>query len=151
MDIKKIYNLVISDFIKNLTGAVNHTIRFGRYEDKIAIIDRGIRMFLIDEKQFPFELDICGDLIPVDKFIPKESDYEDAQYTDRLLVLPRGTVVIIEGGSGSAWVDTKLLKEYGKDLKFMTAKNKPEIKPVLIYRGDILLGLVLPVRQSTNN
>lgn len=150
MDIKKIFNLVISDFIKYIDGAVKHTIRLGRYEDKIAIVDSGFRLFLIDEKQFPFKLDISGDLIQADKVIPKEADYEDARYTNQLIELEKHTVVVIEGESGSAWVNIKLLKEFGKDLKFMTAKNKPEIKPVLIYRDDTLLGLVMPTRQSTN-
>lgn len=150
MDIKKIFNLIISDFIKYIDGE-KHTIRLGRYKDKIAVIDKGFRLFLIDEKQFPFKLDICGELLQCEKVIPNESNYEDARYTNTLISLEDCTVVIIEGASGgSAWVDTNLLKEYGKNLEFRTAKKEPEKKAVLIYRGDTLLGMVMPVRQSTN-
>lgn len=150
MDLKKIFNLVLSDFIK-FQDAEKHTIRLGRYKEKIAIIDNGYRLFLIDEKRCPFKLDICGETFPVDKVIPNKSDYEDARRTNKLIELEKNTVVEIESVSGSVWVDNKLLKEFGDGLEFMTAKTTPEKRAVLIYKDNILIGLIMPIKKPTEN
>lgn len=145
MDLKKIFNLVLSDFVKNKEP---RNIRLGRFEDNVCVIDRGYRMFLIDEKNFPFKIDICGPLVRMDNLVPDVSTYDFAEYTGDQKQLSDGKMVaIIRNETTEVWVDTDLLKLFGKDLKLKISTKNPQISPVFVYGGETWLGLVLPVRQ----
>ena len=60
-----------------------------------------------------------------------------------------GTAVEFENKNFKVYVDEKLIKEFGKvdDLLFA---GKGETKPVYVYEGENLVGLIMPMRIPKN-
>lgn len=149
MDYKKIASMIVKNFYKNIPSY--NDLLFGYYGEKIGVVHNGHRVFLIDAKSFPFDMEkLLGGRTALDikKLIPDENVYEPATLTNELRVWEarKQTLIKIESANGYAWVNEDYLKEYGKDVHFKISKNDPRKMPVIIYELDEIVGIVLPVR-----
>lgn len=151
MDYKKIASMIVKIFYKNIPS--NPELLFGYYGEKIGVVHNGHRVFLIDARLFPFDMEkLLGGrtALNIKKLIPDENNYETATLTNELkkLEAQKKTIVKIENANGSAWVDEDYLKEYGKGVQFKICKKNPRKTPVIIYELDEIVGIVLPVNVS---
>lgn len=128
-------------------------IHFGTYAEKfIGIMTNHYVIYLIPENMFIFDKNKLANNggeshLEVEKLIPK-GDLEDAVLTGvtvKDIKKPSRSLSKLKSENYTVWVDTKFLKPFGKDITF---KVKNEKTAVLIYKNNILIGLVCPVNYK---
>ena len=150
MNYKKILNMVIDDFVGAKVKNKPSTISTGKYEDKLVVIDKGFRLFILPPHLYPFDTSklVNSNVIDVTPIVGKLDDYVDAKLTGELCTAKVGKVAKIANLDAEAWVNEKYLPEYGKDVSFKLNKEKSHIRPILVFKKEELVGVVMPVNMK---
>lgn len=140
MKLDKIYNEIVKERLKD-----NDRIFMGYLdEDTIGVTVNGFVMYFIPKKEFLLNIDVLlnnRDAINLSRF--KESgDLKGIVKTNEYRKVGNRTIVKI----GNKYFDEKLLKNFEKYATFKSTDSKTS--QAYIYEGDILVGLVMPIREK---
>lgn len=119
--------------------------------DKIIVTTDTNRAFCFDSWDFylntskMYEMDGLKTFFD-EKTLNKQEPIAPTGVTKRLT---KGKAVEFENKNFKVYVDEKLIKEFGKvdDLWFA---GKGEVKPVYVYEGENLVGLIMPMKMPKN-
>lgn len=122
----------------------NDKIYMQKDENKIYVTD-GIVVFIIKEKDFIFD---------INKF--KHPDIKSIIYNDIELSLEDATVdkvyldtdkkqyAILKGEEHEVTINNKCLSYFNTDCTF---KIQEELKPVIVYENDEVVGVIMPIKR----
>ena len=117
-------------------------------DDSIHITDNSHQVFTIPKEKFILDMSVLLDgNEPMNfKRIIDGIEGEDGVLSGDMKVIDNLTALKITSENNHSWVDKKLLDKFGikKGLHF-TVPPKPT-HPLLVWEGEVLCGLILPVR-----
>lgn len=132
--------------IKILKAALNKSndYRFGRFNDSIAVIDRGIRILLVPDNQFFLSYDRVrneiAELSSVKQMLQDDTSFY-GNLTGDIKVINKKSYLKIASGKTEVWVDKDFLIEFDKDCAFKISDFN---KPIFVYEKNIMVGMLLP-------
>lgn len=132
--------------LNELTKDRFFNLRYQIKEGKVYIVLEGYRLFVIPEDKFFINL---SGVKEVNAQLLLRDDVEIGKLTGNFRICEVNdkeiTVSEVKVNNRSVYVDTKLLKEFGKITSIgITAK----CGPVYLYDGEEFMGMVMPVKVS---
>lgn len=153
MDIKKILTQIIDNEIKSMTGkGTGELVGIGKWEDNVVVcLNYNTVLAVIPESWFLIDInklikrDISTKLI--DDLLKVDANTVQVYPTPNTVEYLKGVCRVFEGKDLTTHVDTKLLGilfDSKKDggVTFYARNNH---SPIIVKRGDIVLGCVCPV------
>ena len=152
MNYEKIQNKVLKSAFKRDAELKPFRFKWGMYDDSVVIINETASgLFIIPKNRFYLDIQQvfgCAEPVPVEKIINK-SEVKDIILTDTFINTDNGMLGVFKqlNNDEPIYYDSKLLKEYGK-LTNPHYKGTDAKSPILIYEGEDMVGLILPVRRK---
>lgn len=141
MDLNYINTLISKAFYKE------QKVIFGSCgENTVGVTFDSLVMYLIPEKAFIFDkAKLYRSTVDMARYV-NTNGYADAVRSNELITFDKKTLAVFKNDNTEVFVDLKLLKPF--DSKTSTYKIKNPSSGVLVYKNDILVGLVMPTRYT---